>query len=51
MSRILPADYNLFEALLYAKRERLMLLTDGRRTVLSRVPITGFIRICAGIKS
>ncbi len=51
MSKILPADYNVFEAMLYAKREGLMLLTDGHRTVLSSVPITGFVRICAGIKS
>lgn len=51
MSRILPPDYNVFDALLYARRHGLMLLTDGRRTMLSPAPITGFVRICAGIKS
>ena len=51
MSRILPPDYSVFEALRYARQHNLMLLTDGRRTVLSSAPLTGFVRICAGVKS
>jgi hypothetical protein len=47
---ILPAETSVYLALVWARERGMMLLTDGRRTIITDKPLKGFVRICGGVK-